>query len=406
MSASRSGSTALYEVLTNSNELLAIGGEHTPYYKIYGYSFPLLRSDLIELKQPGCDQKIMDLSQALMSQIRAKTDFRHFDLEDFFHTLTVRLSMQWPQLLLPYEEWLRHIRKAYKLYILKYRIWKTKLFFIEILKCLREEYQSINPFYYDISERILKKHFPHCCYPKSPPNPYFCIEEPPFITLKPYRIPTLLEIKNKPILLKASVDAYRLPLIKKLFPEAELKIIHLTRNPAASINGLYDGWLDRGFFSHNLEGIAHLSIAGYSDTHNFGINWWNYDLPPNWESMTEQPLEYVCGFQWYSANAAILEELSKEDKSSILRVRFEDLISSSYKRWLTISKITKFLGIELDYSLRTIAKIMPVVMATAHPYPRRWVSRKDMIWPVVTQCPIIQLANSLEYFLEDEEKWL
>ena len=408
LAASRSGSSILFELLRNSEQLLSLSGEHTPYYKIHGYTFPFksFRSDSIDLSQPGVFQNPLTLARDLISDLRVGAEGENFDFEEYVHSLSVRLSMQWPQLFLSYQEWIGHIRKAYRFYLLKYKTWNTKYFFIELLKCLCQEYPTVNPYYYDIPREFIEENFPQYSWPEGPPNPDFCIEEPPFITLAPYRRPTPREIRTKPLLMKASVDAYRLSFVKQLFPKAELKIIHLTRNPAAGVNGLYDGWLDRGFFSYNVEQVARLSIPGYSDTFDFGKSWWNYDLPPNWESVTDHPLEYVCGFQWYSANAAILEAVAKEDKKNVLRVRAEDILSSPRNRWLTIHKITEFLGIELDRSLQACVETMPVVMATARPYPKRWVRRKDIIWPVVTQSPIAELANSLEYFLEEEEQCL
>lgn len=408
MAGSRSGSSLLFELLRNSEQLLSLSGEHTPYYKIRGYSFPFesFRSDSIDLTQLGVDQNPLALARDLISDLRVGAEGENFDFEEYAHSLIVRLSMQWTQLFLPYQEWMKHIRKAYKLYLLKYKTWNTKYFFIELLKCLCQEYPAINPYYYDIARELIEQNFPQYSCPEGPPNPDFCIEEPPFITLSPYRRPTAGEIRTKPLLMKASVDAYRLSFVKQLFPKAEFKIIHLTRNPAAGTNGLYDGWLDRGFFSHNVEQVAHLSIPGYSDRFDFGKSWWNYDLPPNWEKMVEHPLEYVCGFQWYSANAAIVEAVAKEDKKNVLKVRAEDILASKTSRWLTLNKITKFLGMELDYSLQTCVETMPVVMATARPHPKRWVQRKDIIWPVVSQSPIAQLAHFLDYSLQQQEQWV
>lgn len=408
MAASRSGSSLLFELLRNSEQLLSLSGEHTPYYKINGYSFPFrsFRSDSIDITQFANKHDHQNLARDLISDLRVGAEGKNFDFEDYAHSLTVRLSMQWPQLFLHYHEWMKYIRQAYRFYLLKYQTWNTKYFFIELLKCLCPEYPEINPYYYDIPKDLIEPNFPQYACPQGPPNPDFCIEEPPFITLSPYRRPTPAEIRTKPILIKASVDAYRLPFVKQLFPNAEVKIIQLTRNPAAGTNGLYDGWLNRGFFSYNVGKVTKLSIPGYSDKFEFGKSWWNYDLPPNWESMVEHPLEYVCGFQWYSANAAIVEAVAQEDKKNVLKVRAEDILASPQSRWLAINRITKFLGIEIDHSLRACVETMPVVMATARPQPRRWLKRKEMIMPVVSQFHIAQLANFLDYSLQQKEQWL
>ena len=41
-------------------------------------------------------------------------------------------------------------------------------------------------------------------------------------------------------MIKTPSNAYRLPFIQALFPSARIRILHLVRNPAASINGLIE----------------------------------------------------------------------------------------------------------------------------------------------------------------------
>jgi len=408
LASSRGGSSLLFELLRHTDQILSLDGEHVPFYKLNGYSFPFnsLRSDKIELRNLSAIGHFDDISMDFIAGLRVGTERAQFCSEEFALLLTLRLPLQWPQLALSRDGWLWYIRKAYECYWLKYHRWNTAYFFIELLKCLGNDYHKVNPFYYDIPRHLIETLLPRYTWPQGPPNPYFCIEEPPFIIIRPRRRPTSVEIKTKPLLLKASIDAYRLPLLRKLFPNAEFKIIHLTRNPAASTNGLYDGWLDRGFFSHNLKGIACLSISGYSNVADWGKYWWNYDLPPNWEKMIREPLEYVCGFQWYSAHMTILESLAQEDQTNVLRIKFEDILSYTRQRWLTISRILKFIGIEFDHSLQSIVKKMPIVMATVPPSNKRWMRRKKIIWPVVTQRPITELATYLGYILDEEDKRL
>lgn len=123
------------------------------------------------------------------------------------------------------------------------------------------------------------------------------IEEPPFIVPRIYaKSLTADDGENKTLLFKTPPDAYRIGMYEQLFPNAEIKYIHLTRGYAQSVNGLMDGWLSpMGFFSHNLnEAGVSLSIKGYSDLVEFGKNWWKFDLPPNWREFINSSLEEVC----------------------------------------------------------------------------------------------------------------
>jgi hypothetical protein len=241
--------------------------------------------------------------------------------------------------------------------------------------------------------------------PEGPPNTWFCIEEPPFVVVAPRRVPHVGDFADKPLLLKAPVDAYRLRLLRKLFPNAEFKYIHLVRNPASSINGLIDGWQHWGFFSHNTVGLSELSIGGDSDLAPWGRSWWKVEIPPGWQEMILQPIENVCGFQWYSAHKAIVEKVSVGKPNDILRLPFERLQDGRTLRD-SLVKVCRFVGVPYDFSFDAASRKMPVVMATARPVPGRWLGRRDRIWSVVEQDHIKELSAHLGYRMDQPDEWL
>ncbi|MDB9317676.1 sulfotransferase domain-containing protein [Nodularia spumigena] len=401
LSSPRSGSSLLFHLLSQTEQLLSLNGEHTNYYKLNGYSFPFhnYQSDFLgitNISREDFDKFSRDfLSDVCVGseKIISTTE----ELQEFIQILALRLPTQWPQLSLSAQQWLWYITEACKQHMEEYSTWDFTKFLLKLLELLSIFYPEFNPFYYDIQPSLLKSYFPENSCPKSPPNSHFCIEEPPFVVTKPRRRPTPEEISNKPWLLKASIDAFRLPLLQQLFPNAEFKIIHLTRFPATSINGLYDGWHHRGFFSHNLEGIANLAIPGYSDVFDWGKHWWSYELPPQWQEVINQPLEYVCGFQWSSPHQVILESLKQEKASNILRVQFEDIISSSQQRVRTIGRILEFMGIEEDDALKKVVDEMQPVMCSVPADETRWLKRKSQILQVINEESIRQLINELGY---------
>ncbi|MDP9071610.1 MAG: sulfotransferase [Actinomycetota bacterium] len=84
---------------------------------------------------------------------------------------------------------------------------------------------------------------------------------------------------SRPLVLSTPRNAFRLAFLRSLFPAARFRVVHLTRNPAASVNGLIDGWLHHGFF--NMAVDEPLAIAGYTDAFPlWGDRWWCYDFPP------------------------------------------------------------------------------------------------------------------------------
>ncbi|MEG4628363.1 sulfotransferase [Microcoleus sp. AR_TQ3_B6] len=401
LSSPRSGSSLLFHLLSHTEQLLSLNGEHTTYYKLNGYSFPFRNFQSDCLDNPKISKSdLNNFYRNFLSSVGVGSEdviSRPEKLKNFTQLMALTLPMQWPQLDISAEQWLWYIAEACRQYFHEHSTWNSSSFPIDILKLLLINNPGLNPFYYDIKLSLLKSHFPNISYPKAPPNPHFCIEEPPFIVIKPRRRPTSEEISSKPWLLKASIDAFRLPLLKHLFPNAEFKIIHLTRFPATSINGLYDGWSHRGFFSHNLEGIAKLAISGYSDLYEWGKHWWNYELPPQWKKVINQPLEYVCCFQWSSPHQVILESLAQEKKNNILRVKFEDIISSSQQRLLTIGRILEFIGIGEDKDLKRVVDEMQPVRCSVPADETRWLNRKSLILPVINQKSIRQLTNELGY---------
>lgn len=408
LSSSRGGSSLVFELIRNTNQVLSLDGEHIPYYKLNGYSFPFnsIQSDEITFRDVNSLERVNELSTDILSSLSVGIEKTKFEFEELKFLFIMRLPLQWPQLNLTYEKLHWYINKAYESYTLEQTKWNHQIFFIYLLKFMSDYHPEINPFYYDLNPLLLKNYFPQHTLTKNPPNPFFLIEEPPFVVPKVRRSPTLEEIREKPLLLKAPVDAYRLSLLKNLFPNADFQIIHLTRNPAATINGLYEGWLDRGFFSHNLKTSEKLSISSYSEKFDWGKYWWNYDLPPNWKSMIKQPLEYICGFQWFSAHKAILENLYQENLNNVLRVKFENLLLSDQQRYSSMAQILKFIGIDFDDSLKSIIEKMPVVMATSHPKNKRWINRQNMLYPVIRERQMIELSNFLGYSLKDENLWL
>ena len=224
------------------------------------------------------------------------------------------------------------------------------------------------------------------------------MKNPPFLVPKPRQYPTSVEVCVKPLLLKASVDAYRFDLIKSLFPKANIKIIHLTRNPVSCINSLIEGWQHNyGFFSQNVGSKVNLSIQNYTELHSWGCYWWKFDMPPNWETQINLPLEYICGFQWYSAHNCILQEIANENSNNVLKIKYEDLVGTNEIRYITMSRILDYVGVEFNQSLQKITREMPLVMTTSKPYPQKWKIRENTITPVIQQKELLYMSKFLNY---------
>jgi hypothetical protein len=219
------------------------------------------------------------------------------------------------------------------------------------------------------------------------------VEEPPFIPFQPW----LAVDDPRPFVVKAPSNAYRLDFFAAHWPG--LRVVHLTRNPASSINGLLDGWMFQGFHSHR---VGSLAIDGYSGVTAGGTDWWKFDLFPGWETYRAATLYDVCAAQWSSAHRAILDWRTRNPHADVLQIRFEDFLRSPRE---VIGRIYDWIGIELDSTLsKALEKSLPQVMATVQSRPRRWLERAALLNPVLQRPEIMSLAGELVY--DDRREWI
>jgi hypothetical protein len=223
----------------------------------------------------------------------------------------------------------------------------------------------------------------------------FKVEEPPFVA--PKSKTTLLnnyDLNTKTLVLKTPQDCYRVNAIKELFPHANFKFIHLTRNVAATINGLMDGWKsDKAFFAHDVSNEEQLNIEDY----DISNKWWKFDLPPNWREFTHSELEHVCINQWIQAHSHILNSIEKQD--SLYTLKFEDFIEDPQN---IMDDVTRFLNMS-----RINIEELPTTMATSQPEQQRWKRKQNIIENVIRLYPdALDLMSVLGYDdFESQKDW-
>lgn len=387
--ASRSGSSLLFAVLKKLPQIYSLSGEEVPFYKLNAGSSGgnLSRDFLSDFSLP-----------VSAAEIKNNTGL----LKQYIDNLVLRFPLQWPQVDFSFSFLRTAISSVLGGCLKRRKNFDKEDFYLELLARLMRKYPQINPYYYDISAGKVRRKFPALKVPSGPPNDTVMIEEPPFILLSPARGIKKSDLEEKTLLLKASVNCYRINFIRKVFPNARLRIIYLTRNPLSSVNGLYDGWLHRGFFSEKLTG---LKIKGYSDVFSWGSRWWKYDLPSGWRSYADKSLQEVCAFQWYSANKAVLGYL-RQNKAESCEVKYEEMAFDFNSRAATVKKIMRFIGIR-DYDIPGPAlKNFPLIQATQKPAPYRWKARKEILLPLLEQPHISDMGFALGYGRQQDEKWL
>jgi hypothetical protein len=404
-SSSRGGSSLLAELLRRSTSLLSLRGELSPFLALRGLSFPRSGAGSDALSEDDVDDAALTaaLEEDLAGDCGSPTDVLDTD-EDIWtyaSALTCRLTLQWPTV--PFE--IEHVHACVRdtLSALQRtmgwprgRFQDAGGFHAAFLSRLVKRYPAVNPFYYDIDRGLLEVAGVTARPRLGPPSPYL-VEEPPFIAITPWKLASAEALASRPLVIKTPSNVYRLDYLRKFFPNAKLRVVHLTRNAAASINGLYEGWRYGGFFSHALP--ERLDIRGYSDQFpEWGTCWWKFDLPPGWRDHIAEPLERVCMWQWQSAHRAIMSYLEQHrmGPDHVKVVHFEDVVSTE-TRAETLGGLMEWLtGKRQDFHSESRSRL-PVVMATYPPQPARWRKRGDMIGPLLEQREVREMMSRLGY---------
>ena len=215
------------------------------------------------------------------------------------------------------------------------------------------------------------------------------VEEPPFVVPLPVR-----SLPGAPRLVKGPAECHRLPFWAAR--AGRLRVLHLTRDPRPSINGLMDGWRSAAFHSWRVPGG--LAVTGYSEVVPDGRRWWKFDRPVGWAEHTTVPLVDVCAFQWQAAHGAVLAYTAGAalDEERYLRVRFEDLTAASPARERELARIAGWLDVA---PARLTSQSLPFAMATNRgPHRDRWRIRAGEIRAAIARSPaLVEVAERLGY---------
>ncbi|PJF01630.1 SecC motif-containing protein [Streptomyces carminius] len=397
-SSSRGGSSMVTEILRASRALVHLQAEINPFLRLAGLGFADsgTGSDRLDASHATA---LTSAARELLDEELARDAGTAADLPDpeqFSLDVAWRLAVQWPELPLSPLAVADRVRH---LLLRDTPSWDPAVVTMTVLRELHRQGVPVSPWYYDLPRELLRREgfgSPSPCAPGR-----LLVEEPPFVLARPWRRASPADLRDKTLVIKTPSNAYRLDFLRAFFPNARLRVLHLTRNPAAAVNGLYDGWLHNGFHAHRM--TAPLAIADYVEQCPDNRWWWKFDLPPGWQHYTGAPLPRVCAFQWRSSHQAVLDDLDRTRTDS-LTLHFEDLISGPDRRVTSFERLCDWLGIPLDGEFRHAVHhgIAPVV-ATARPRAGRWQDRADLIGRSLDTATL-QVADRLGY--ADTGDWI
>lgn len=378
VSSSRGGSSLFGELLRRTTGLLHLRAEINPLYTLAGLHSGTERRAVLEA------ELLRDIGRPL-----GPGPLDDVERPRLAADLAWRLVVQWPEVAAQRttDELLDVARRSLPEDDVAFDRSTTMRTAVDLL---RREGLPVDLRYYDLPA---ERRDGRPSAPEGPPGPAL-VEMPPFVSVDRWRLATAEELETRPVMLSTPRLSYRLDHIRELFPSARMQVIHLTRNPAASVNGLIDGWRHHGFY--NCEVPVELEIAGYSDRTAGGRSWWCYDVPPGWESWVRAPLPQVCAFQWRSSHRAAMEATSRLGLD-VLRVPFEAVSGAPAERAAVLAELGGWLGLGGGVLGHRAPDELPVVMATEPPRPRRWAKRSPRLGPVLRAPEVREVAEDLGY---------
>lgn len=328
--SSRSGSSWLADVLQGSYNCCSLPGEVDPLLLLsVPHKHELLRtepSDALGASDVNAhlSEKMSLLLSWMAGSRKIRSDYWHLSIRQRFE-IAMRTIWQWPDMCMDANHLLHIISLCFD--CSNYES-SPDYAMLNYLRCLKASHEmSINPFYYDLPYWLIRRAFPDEELPSGPPSDAGVLEEPPFIPFKPWVALVPKQRLKNPLILKSPSNSYRLNFFRTLFPNAEMILVHVVREPIDSITGLMSGWKHHGFFKHRFK-RGSVSIEGYSDLYiPWTCEWWKFDLPPGWSKYAHKPLVEVCTYQWLSANNHVLcwaREHASE--CTYIQLQYEDMI--------------------------------------------------------------------------------
>jgi len=166
---------------------------------------------------------------------------------------------------------------------------------------------------------------------------------------------------------KTPRNAFRIPFLRKLFPEA--LFIYLYRNPQENISSLLEGWRAR-------------RVVAYRQLPNWPYRDWFFVLPPGWSTLQNSSLVEIAAYQWKSANFYIWQDLQTLPKSAWCLVRYADLIRKPRE---VITQLSQFAGLTWDSQVEQImSQPLPLSKTTLSvPAPDKWRKHEQEITQIL-----------------------
>lgn len=393
LGSARGGTSAVKEAVSKlSSKILAMPGEHRTAFTLEGLNFPDhgQLTESLEDGQPLSGEKRQSILQDIFHQCVGDLDTspspRALDL--FAYRWAMQFRLQVPDMSIDLETILSAIKGAARREG-EWNLHGATRVTLKALQTLRDLGIPVDPCAYAVDLADIQKVFP-AAKPNydSPALPHLpIIEISPFLVLAPMVVPPPPGPAEQ-LVLKASSDAFRIPLVKDLFSGFRTKYIHIRRNPAAAVNGLLDGWAHHCFWQHDLR-----QVIGER-----GRPYWKFDLFPGWSDLVAAPLPIVALSQWSHAQRNIASALTEED--NVLEVHFEHFLEGGSRRRDFLRAIARFLDLAEE---GPGSDVTPLVNVTKPPRLFRWTRDRPWLSEFLKTKLGVELTQLAGYSVRDAE---
>ncbi len=389
----RGGTSVFKQVLGALPGALALPGEHRMLFTLLGLNHP----DHGRLDE-GVESGALDAAQQefllknLFFECRGEEIHEPTvaEWERYAWDWALRLRVQWPDTPAVVETGLEELVAVVRDAVTGDRRGPEPAF--DVLRALRAHGLPVDPYRYDLDEGLVRAAFPDVPVPKGPPGGTI-VEISPFLALRPQHRPSLDPGpgERRVLVLKASSDAYRIPLLHQVFDGWNLRELHLTRNPLAAVNGLIDGWQHRSFWQHDLAPLG--AAAGPRAD-------WNFDLCAGWQDLVHGPLDELCARQWSDPHRRILRHATAP-----VRLRFEDFQSGGATRRALIERAAREIGLRPDADRWDAVDTPRQVNATSAPAPARWRRERPELRRLLDLPDVAEVCGLLGYDVRGWARW-
>ena len=291
--------------------LLSLPGEEKPFLVLSGLAYPTRSApwdDLTATDLTASSRRC--LSGELASEIGSPWDGCS-DMRLYAVQLYRRLLLQWPEQLLrlDLDECVDRLEQALRrAFPDGYRDSATAS--SKALCACVQSFPFIQPAFYDcwVGERSAA--------PAALSGEAWSIEETPFVLPPPWRNATSVDIEHGCVLLRDPSNAWRMGFWRAMFPDCQMNVLHLVRDPCESVQGLCDGW-NHPFGFQTMPANESVRICGYNEHTSIGTadKWkrhrWNFSISRFLHSRMIRhhsgiDLATVCALQWLDAHESVL----------------------------------------------------------------------------------------------------